>query len=225
MHRIRLFGLAFIAVVGFAATSAAGADAKTVLTLSDAAGKIGTGDVITLESTDLKAYTEAGIWECEHNELPIGIGTNGAAKDTGLSGEEHSYGEFDGIPGACQNTDGIPLLFQADGFPWKAKFTVRAGVGEMAETGTKRLTLIQELVYPELGEKNKCEYEFAKLVSSFAVNSTPQPLVLETREQEYKLNSKYRDTASVCPKSGQLTALWTVTDVNGVVSVLDSLAP
>ncbi|HUA12148.1 MAG TPA: hypothetical protein VMA83_09105 [Solirubrobacteraceae bacterium] len=221
MKRIKIMGLAVVAIFAFAALTASAASAKTLITLSDESGTLTAGETIVAESTNLKTYTEAGILECENNVLPTKLSGNGEAKVKGSTTEEKSFGEFDGIPGACKTSVGIPTEIQTTAFPWSSEMKVSKGAGEQTEKGTKKVTFIAEYLYPELGEKNKCEFEASKVVSAFAVGATPQPLVLETKEQEFKLNTKYHNTASICPKTGLLSGTWSVKDGSETVNVAD----
>ncbi len=72
MKRIKIMGLALVAILAMSALVAGTASAKESknLVLKDSAGIIPAGTTSTLESTNLVTVTAAGNLECEHAYLP-----------------------------------------------------------------------------------------------------------------------------------------------------------
>jgi hypothetical protein len=218
MKRIKIMGLALVAILAMSALVASTASAKESknLVLRDSAGVIPAGTTINAASTNLITVTAAGNLECEHALLPTVLGNNNATKDKGTSTEDFNYGSYTGIEGACKTSAAGPAIIETSAFPWHAEFTSK---GAETEKGTKKVTFTTTFL--GLAPPNKCTFEDAKIASTFPVGKEkfPVPLVFTTKGQKFKLNKKVAGTAAICPTEGTLGGEWTVTDSNGAVSV------
>jgi hypothetical protein len=221
MQRIKIMGLALVAVLAMSAMVASTASAKApkeskLLVLKDPSGVIPNGTLVTATSTNLVTVTSAGNLECEHAELPTKITTNSAVKDLGTSSEDLNYGDYLGIEGACKTSAAGPAIITTSAFPWPSSFSDK---GAQEEKGTKKVTFTSTFLALE-GPKNKCTFEAAKLKSTFPVGKAGHPVNLEfvTANQVFKLNKKAPDTAAICPTEGKLSGNWNVTDANGQVT-------
>jgi hypothetical protein len=218
MQRIKIMGLALVAVFAMSALVASSAFAKESkdLIVKDSTGAVAAGTVLTATSTDLVTVTAAGNLECEKAELPTTVKTNDAAKDLGTSIEDFNYGDYLGIEGACKTSAAGPAIITTSDFPWSASFSDK---GAEEEKGNKKVTFTSTFLALE-GPKNKCTFEASKIKSTFPVGKEGHPVNLEftTTNQTFKLNSKAPDTAAICPKSGLLSGNWNVTDTNGQVT-------
>ena len=218
MQRIKIMGLALVAILAMTALVASTASAKESknLVLKDPSGVIPAGTVVTASSTDLVTVTAAGNLECEDAALPTKITSNSAAKDLGTSSEDLNYGDYLGIEGACKTSAAGPAIITTSDFPWSASFSDK---GAEEEKGTSKVTFTSTFLALE-GPKNKCTFEASKIKSTFPVGKEGHPVNLEftTTNQTFKLNSKAPDTAAICPKTGLLSGNWNVTDTNGQVT-------
>jgi len=218
MQRIKIIGLALVAVLAMSAVVASSASAKESknVVLKDKAGLIAAGTVITATSHNLVTTTAAGNLECETAELPVTITKNSATKALGTSSADLNYGNYLGIEGACKTSAAGPAIITTSAFPWSASFSNK---GLETEKGTKKVTFTSTFL--ALAPPNKCTFEASKLLSKFAIGKegAPVPLAFTTASQLFKLNKKAAGTATICPTTGTLSGEWTVTDANGVVSV------
>jgi hypothetical protein len=218
MQRIKIMGLALVAVLAMSALVASSASAKESknVVLKDKVGLIAAGTVITATSHNLITTTAAGNLECETAELPVTLTNNNATKVLGTSTTDLNYGNYLGIEGACKTSAAGPAIITTSAFPWSASFTNK---GVETEKGTKKVTFTSTFL--GLAPPNKCTFEAAKLLSKFAIGKEgkPVPLAFTTTSQVFKLNKKAPGTAAICPPEGKLGGEWTVTDPNGAVSV------
>ncbi len=218
MQRIKIMGLALVAILAMTALVASTASAKESknLVLKDPSGVIAAGATVTATSTNLTTVTAAGNLECENAALPTVIKTNSAAKDLGTSSEDLNYGDYLGIEGACKTSAAGPAIITTSDFPWSASFSDK---GAEEEKGNKKVVFTSTFLALE-GPKNKCTFEASKIKSTFPVGKEGHPVNLEftTTNQSFKLNSKAPDTAAICPKTGLLSGNWNVTDANGQVT-------
>jgi hypothetical protein len=221
MQRIKIMGLALVAVLAMSAMVASTASAKAPkesknLVLKDPSGIIPAGTIVTATSTNLVTVTAAGNLECETAELPTKITTNSAVKDLGTSSEDLNFGDYEGIPGACKTSAAGPAIITTSAFPWPSSFSDK---GAQEEKGTKKVTFTSEFL-GLAGPNNKCTFEAAKLKSTFTVGKEGHPVALafETKDQPFKLNKKAPNTAPICPTTGSLSGNWVVTDANGPVT-------
>jgi len=219
MKRIKIMGLALVAVLAMSAVVASAASAKESknLVITDPAGMVAAGTTLNAESSNLVTVTSAGNLECEHALLPTVLGNNNSTKDKGSSTTDFNYGSYLGIEGACKTSAAGPAIITTSAFPWSAEFTSK---GAETEKGTKKVTFTSTFLALE-GPNNKCTFEAAKIASTFTVGKEKAgvPLVFHTKNQLFKLNKKAAGTAPICPTEGKLTGDWTVTDANGAVSV------
>jgi hypothetical protein len=217
MKRIKIMGLALVAILAMSALVASTASAKESknLVLKDPSGLIPTGTTINAESTNLITETAAGNLECENALLPTVLSTNSAVKDKGSSTTDFNYGKYLGIEGACKTSSAGPAIITTSAFPWSAEFSDK---GAQTEKGTKKVTFTSTFL--GLAPPNKCTFEAAKISSTFPVGKEgkPVPLVFQTTNQLFKLNTKAAGTAPICPPTGKLSGTWNVTDANGVVT-------
>lgn len=223
MKRVKLAGIAFVVLAGVVCPSAAGA-AGTPLTMVDPAGVVPDGTVVTAISHNLTTTTSSGILECEEASVPGAVEANDTTKINTVSNEATFSGSFEeGLvgPGACKTSVGIPTLIEASAFPWNAEWSKSGSQGEVLIKGTKKITLVETMAYPPLGENNKCEFEEKSLVSSFALGSAghPVPVELQTDNAKFKLNKKLPHTSSICAKEFIVNGNWVLNDANGDVSI------
>jgi hypothetical protein len=218
MHRIKIVGLALVAVLAMSALVASTASAKESknLVIRDPSGVVAPGTTLNAASTNLVTVTAAGNLECEHALLPVTLTTNSATKDLGTSATDLNYGDYLGNEGACKTSAAGPALITSSAFPWLASFSNK---GAEIEKGTKKVTFTSTFL--GLAPPNKCTFEAAKLLSAFPVGKEgkPVPLVFTTKNQPFKLNKKAAGTSAICPSTGSLSGEWTVTDAKGTVSV------
>jgi|ERR1035438_5563065 hypothetical protein len=218
MQRIKIMGLALVAVLAMSALVASTAFAKESkdLIIKDPSGVVPTGTLITATSTNLTTVTAAGNLECEHNVLPSTLSINSAVKDKSSSSSESSFGDYLGIEGACKTSAAGPAIINTSEFPWPVEFSDK---GTATVKGTKKVAFTSTFLALE-GPKNKCTFEAAKIVSTFAVGKagSPVPVEFTTTNQIFKLNKKAPDTAAICPPEGKLSGNWAVTDSNGQIS-------
>ena len=221
MKRIKIMGLALVAILAMSALvagTASAAESKN-LVLKDPAGLIKAPATITATSTNLVTVTSAGNLECEHAELPVVIGNNSSTKIKGTSTEDFNYGNYLGIEGACKTSAAGPAIITTSAFPWSAEFKNKAGTGAETEKGTKKVTFTSTFL--ALAPPNKCTFEASKISSTFPIGKEGSPIPLEftTTNQTFKLNKKIAGTAPICPTTGLLSGNWAVSDANGVVTV------
>jgi hypothetical protein len=219
MTRIKIMGLALVAILAMSALVASTASAVTKesknLILKDPSGIIPAGTTITASSTNLVTVTAAGTLECEHAELPTVLTNNNAVKVLGKSTEDKNYGDYLEIPGACKTSSAGPAVITTSAFPWSAEFSKK---GE-TEKGTKKVTFTSTFL--GIAPPNKCTFEATKLTSTFPIGKAGSPVALSftTTNQLFKLNKKAAGTAAICPPEGKLSGVWTVADENGGVTV------
>src|SRR5450631_3478578 len=192
MKRIKIMGLALVAILAMSALVASTASAKESknLVLKDPSGIIPAGKTITASSTNLVTVTAAGTLECEHAELPTVLTNNSSTKDLGKSTEDLNYGNYLEIPGACKTSSAGPAIITTSAFPWSAEFANKGGKGAETEKGTKKVTFTSTFL--GLAPPNKCTFEAAKISSTFAIGKegSPVPLAFTTTNQIFKLNKK-----------------------------------
>jgi hypothetical protein len=226
MQRIKIMGLALVAVAAIGATAVSSASAVNLLVLRDSTGVVPAGTLLTAASTNLTTVTAAGNLECEHNVLPATLENNNATKVKSKAAEELSFGDYLGIEGACKTSAAGPAIIITQDFPWPEEYKY-SGTKKRGEVvvkgnalGTKKVEFVSEFLALE-GPKNKCTFTAAKLLSTFpvGVKGSPVPLEFTTTNQIFKLNKKAPDTAAICPTEGKLSGNWASTDAHGTVSV------
>jgi len=226
MKRIKIMGLALVAIMAIGVVLAGSASASTKITMKDPLGGLASGATIAAHSTNLVTVTTAGTLECENSLITGTLSTSGVNESTikANSSSDEENGTFLGIPGACKTSIGAPVEIVTSKFPWLLEFKASgsAGTNEVkSEVSKGKVTFTSEFLVPELGEKNKCEFEAGKIISSFNAGSpgSPVPLEFTTTNQLFKLNKTYPNTAAICPKEGHLSGTWTVSDSNGGITV------
>jgi len=224
MKRIKTMGLALVAIMAIGVVLAGSASASTILTFRDSSGPLANGTEIKASSSNLVTVTTSGTLECENSIISATTTNNKSSKLLSLSEKDEEFGNFLEIPGACKTSIGAPVEIVTSKFPWKLEFKASgaAGTNYVKSGVTKgKVTFTSEFLVPELGAKNKCEFEAAKITSSFNAGAPgkPVPLAFTTTNQIFKLNAKFPNTASICPKEGKLSGNWTVSDAVGTVEV------
>jgi len=214
VKRIKIMGLALVAVFAMSAVAVSSASAKTVLTLRAGGTPLAAGTHIVAVSHNLVTVTAAGNLECETDELEEVVLNNESTKDKGTSetGMSRNFGTYLGIPGACKTSAAGPAMITTSNYPWPEEATTK---GTNVTKGTKKITFTSEFLALE-GPNNKCTFEDAKITSTFkpGAHGSPTPLEFTTTNAKFKLNSKAPGTAPICPKEGLLSGNWTVTLTN-----------
>ena len=224
MQRLKIMGLAAVAVMAMSAILVSSASAVNVI-LRDPTGIIPAGTVTTAESTNLVTVTAAGNLECEHNVLPATLTNNNSSKVKATANEELSFGSYLGIEGACKTSSAGPAAIETKDFPWPVeyKYSGTLKTGEVFVKGNPLGTKKVEFTSTFLGlaPPNKCTFTAGKILSKFPAGpaGSPVPLVFTTTNQIFKLNKKAPGTAAICPPEGKLSGEWTATDANGAISV------
>lgn len=199
MTRMRIMGLALVAVFAMSAlavSSASAKTAKTVLTLKTAGkGALTAGAALTASSSDLVFTTAAGNLECTSNILSGTLANNGSTKDKGTITSSNSTGTEPPTGKACKTTTPFgPAEIISSGFNWPVEFTTK---GTSTVKGNKKVAFKAIFL---LAESASCTYEASKVASTFKIGG---PVELTTSAQPFKINKKTSNAA--CPASGTLT--------------------
>jgi len=221
MKRMRIMGVAIVAVFAMSAVFASGAFATLHLTLKTAGkGKLPAGSVILASSPTLTFTTSAGKLECTTNEIEGITKTNGAATDKGTVEESgvRDFGEEAEPAKLCRTTTPLgPTEIHTHNFPWLIEFKTVCALSTKCTAGVTGENIVKsvnatvkkvefESTFPGAGGA-KCFFQSAKPVSTFELNTADVDLL--TKEQTFKLE-KVKSNAA-CPKEGKLNGEWEVT--------------
>jgi len=214
VRRIEIIGATLIGLAFLPAASAGTAVAKPLL-LSDPAGAVAPGTVLTGSSSNLTLATNTGSVACEDNLLSATLTTNGLSGDSATATEALGFGEFDGLPGACSSSSGGPVDVTWSGLEWP--ITLR-GNGTSTIKGDKKIKITATFI--AIAPPNKCSFVAWRVAGHLIVGSaaSPAPLELTVANQPFKLFPKVPGAAPICPIRAQLSGSWTFTDGAGVVS-------
>jgi hypothetical protein len=204
---MRIMGLSLVAVFAVAAVFAGSASAKAGLVLKTAAGPLAPGAEVKAFSSDLTFTTEAGALECTKNTLTGTLANNNASKDKGSITTESSTGEGTGFGSACKTSTPFgPAGIESVHLAWPIEFSTK-GVATVKKGAGGKIAFISTFVAAP-GEP-KCQYETAKVLSSFNATLGSGPITLTTTEQLFKKNKKASNEA--CPATGKLNGTFTMT--------------
>jgi len=201
MKRIKIMGLALVAVVAMGALFASMSSGKTVLTLKTAKGALAAGAETKAFSSNLLFVTADGALECSENTLTGTLTNNGSTKDKGKIATEVSEGAEAGK--LCKSALG-PVSIKSEKLPWADEFK---------PSGELVLDKIEFIgTFPGLGGAT-CGYEAKKVISHFA---TSGPVTITTTHQVMKGLKKGNNPA--CPTEGYLEGTFNLTSGGEVVS-------
>ena len=205
MQRIKVMGLALVAVLAMSAITAGAASATTVLRLTDPE----TGAPLT-PGTEIEMYdginfeTPSGPMNCSEYGMSGFYGkvvTNLATKDTvSISGPLEIWGNVAGL-GACEAPTvlGLATVSQVEGFPSTSTLT-SVGTAKLVPNAGK-LILKMEFTGGAV-----CYYQRASLTGDVGVPLSPKPAELEFRSQKFTLNSTL-STKKTCKLLGSYVLL------------------
>lgn len=185
MQRVKVMGLALVAVLAMSAITAGAASATRVLRLTDAGVPLTSGTEIEMYG-GINFETPSGPMNCSEYGLSDFYGkvvTNLATKDTvSISGPLEIWGNVGGL-GACEAPTvlGPATVSQVEGFPSTLTLT-SVGTAKLVPTAGK-LVLKMEFTGGVV-----CYYQRASLTGDVGVPLSPKPAELEFTSQKFALN-------------------------------------
>lgn len=207
MQRIKVMGLALVAVLAMSAITAGAASATAVLTLGDPVS----GAPLT-SGTEIEMYgginfeTPSGPMNCSEYGLSGFYGkvvTNLATKDTvSISGPLEIFGNVNGL-GACEAPTvlGPATVFQVSGFPSTLTLTTSGSAKLSPNEGAGKVAFKMEFSGGVV-----CYYQRAYLTGSVGVPLSPKPAELEFTSQKFGLNGTL-STKKTCLLLGKYVLL------------------
>jgi len=227
MKRIKIMGLALVAIFSLTAVFAGSAFAtslpQTLIFTNEAHEPLPTGTVIVSESTNLKTVLVAATLECSENVLPAATANNSSLKVTAVATLDEAFGTESGLiegveqKNLCKtSTPGLDAAIVTKGFPWNFGFTAKlvtgaaTGKGTEVTKGSKKIEFTSKFTGQPVNH-NYCVFEGSTIKSTFTTGTPGKPLPLEfkTTNQNFNVNAS-KSNSETCGSNGKLSGTWTV---------------
>jgi len=220
MKRMRIMGIALVALFAMTAVFSASAFATPKLTLKTSAGPLAVGAIVKASDPTLTFTVTTGKLECSTNTIEGTVKNNKAATDKGTifpGGSVNKGTETFGTETElCKTTTGLgPTEIHTFNFNWEIQFKNKCAAATKCTVGVDGENLVKSINatvkkvefgsrFPGAGNA-ECFYQSAKVVSKFPLNSTA--VTLHTENQKFTVNKTKSNAA--CPKEGHLNGEWT----------------
>ena len=194
------------------------ASAALRLVIRDPEGVVAPGTLLTATSSNASFKAATGTVDCENTLVPATLSNNGEVIDKSIASEALSFGDYEGITGACATSAAGPTDVTWSGFNWTIEY--RAS-GKVTITGSLKKVLATITFLAVEPPHNTMTWEAdKKLAATIVVGSTghPAPLELAMHEQGFRIPKKICGIECIYPRELTLSGSWTLTDADGALS-------